>query len=151
MHSHGRALTSPMMRHLDELENYRIREDEFTWSTLVGWQFGDAHRHLDAAGCTAPSEVLDLTDRASSKPLPAWLWSHGTRGSAPVRRAALVHLRHRPGPGELVAGALRAVSTQAVVSPAPIICFSPSATEIGTRRGLADSCTGTWMLSTPLS
>ena len=36
---------SVMMRHLDRLENYRIREGEFVCTTLVGWQFGDAHLH----------------------------------------------------------------------------------------------------------
>lgn len=45
MHSQGRALVSLMMRHLDELENYTIREGEFTCSTLLGWQFGDGHLH----------------------------------------------------------------------------------------------------------
>ncbi|WP_108667282.1 DUF3556 domain-containing protein [Euzebya rosea] len=45
MHSQGRALMSLMMRHLDRLENYRIREGEFTCTTLIGWQFGDAHLH----------------------------------------------------------------------------------------------------------
>ena len=45
MHSQGRALMSLMMRHLDRLENYRIREAEFVCTTLVGWQFGDAHLH----------------------------------------------------------------------------------------------------------
>jgi len=45
MHSQGRALMSLMMRHLDKLENYRIREGEFVCTTLVGWQFGDAHLH----------------------------------------------------------------------------------------------------------
>ena len=45
MHSQGRGLVSLMMRHLDRLENYSIREGEFTCSTLLGWQFGDAHLH----------------------------------------------------------------------------------------------------------
>ncbi|MGY2085057.1 DUF3556 domain-containing protein [Blastococcus sp. SYSU DS0539] len=45
MHSQGRGLLSLMMRHLDRLENYRIREGEFVCTTLVGWQFGDAHLH----------------------------------------------------------------------------------------------------------
>jgi hypothetical protein len=45
MHSQGRGLLSLLMRHTDALENYRIREGEFTCSTLVGWQFGDAHLH----------------------------------------------------------------------------------------------------------
>jgi hypothetical protein len=45
MHSQGRGLVSLMMRHTDALENYRIREGEFTCTTLVGWQFGDAHLH----------------------------------------------------------------------------------------------------------
>lgn len=48
MHSQGRGLMSLMMRHLDRLENYRIREAEFTCTTLVGWQFGDAHLHNEA-------------------------------------------------------------------------------------------------------
>jgi hypothetical protein len=45
MHSQGRALLSLMMRHTDKLENYVIREGEFVCTTLVGWQFGDAHLH----------------------------------------------------------------------------------------------------------
>jgi hypothetical protein len=45
MHSQGRGLMSLMMRHLDRLEDYRIREGEFVCTTLVGWQFGDAHLH----------------------------------------------------------------------------------------------------------
>ena len=45
MHSQGRALVSLMMRHLDKMENYTIREGEFTCSTLLGWQFGDGHLH----------------------------------------------------------------------------------------------------------
>jgi hypothetical protein len=45
MHSQGRGLISLTMRHLDRLENYRIREGEFVCTTLVGWQFGDAHLH----------------------------------------------------------------------------------------------------------
>jgi hypothetical protein len=45
MHSQGRALISLMMRHTDSLENYRVREGEFTCSTLIGWQFGDGHLH----------------------------------------------------------------------------------------------------------
>ena len=48
MHSQGRGLMSMMMRHLDHLESYRIREAEFTCTTLVGWQFGDAHLHNEA-------------------------------------------------------------------------------------------------------
>lgn len=48
MHSQGRGLMSLMMRHLDRLENYRIREGEFVCTTLVGWQFGDAHLHNEA-------------------------------------------------------------------------------------------------------
>ncbi|HEU4513605.1 MAG TPA: DUF3556 domain-containing protein [Nocardioidaceae bacterium] len=48
MHSQGRGLISLMMRHLDRLENYRIREAEFVCTTLVGWQFGDAHLHNEA-------------------------------------------------------------------------------------------------------
>jgi len=45
MHSQGRGLMSLMMRHLDRLENYRIREGEFVCTLLVGWEFGDAHLH----------------------------------------------------------------------------------------------------------
>lgn len=45
MHSQGRALMSLMMRHLDRLENYTIREAEFTCTTLLGWNFGDGHLH----------------------------------------------------------------------------------------------------------
>lgn len=45
MHSQGRGLMSLMMRHLARLEDYRIREGEFVCTTLVGWQFGDAHLH----------------------------------------------------------------------------------------------------------
>jgi hypothetical protein len=45
MHSQGRALMSLMMRHLDQLDNYTIREAEFTCTTLVGWNFGDGHLH----------------------------------------------------------------------------------------------------------
>ncbi len=48
MHSQGRGLMSLMMRHLDKLESYRIREGEFVCTTLVGWQFGDAHLHNEA-------------------------------------------------------------------------------------------------------
>ncbi|MFD1860801.1 DUF3556 domain-containing protein [Aeromicrobium camelliae] len=48
MHSQGRGLMSLMMRHLDKLENYRIREAEFVCTTLVGWQFGDGHLHNEA-------------------------------------------------------------------------------------------------------
>jgi hypothetical protein len=48
MHSQGRGLMSLMMRHLGRLEDYRIREGEFVCTTLVGWQFGDAHLHNEA-------------------------------------------------------------------------------------------------------
>jgi hypothetical protein len=45
MNSHGRALSSVMLTHLDSPENYDIREGEFVLSTVVGWQFGDGHLH----------------------------------------------------------------------------------------------------------
>ncbi len=45
MHSQGRALTSLLMRHTDDLDRYVVREAEFVCTTLVGWQFGDAHLH----------------------------------------------------------------------------------------------------------
>jgi hypothetical protein len=48
MHSQGRALISLMMRHLDSLDAYTIREAEFTCSTVIGWQFGDGHLHNEA-------------------------------------------------------------------------------------------------------
>ncbi|WP_298176840.1 DUF3556 domain-containing protein [Saccharomonospora sp.] len=43
MHSHGRMHLSLMQRHLDKLENYRLREGEVVCTVLVGWQFGDGH------------------------------------------------------------------------------------------------------------
>lgn len=45
MNSHGRALSSVMLTHLDSPENYDIREGEFVMSSVVGWQFGDGHLH----------------------------------------------------------------------------------------------------------
>jgi hypothetical protein len=45
MNSHGRALSSLMLTHLDSPENYDIREGEFVLSSVVGWQFGDGHLH----------------------------------------------------------------------------------------------------------
>lgn len=45
MHSHGRALNTLMIRHLDDPQTYDIREGEFTASTVLGWQFGDGHLH----------------------------------------------------------------------------------------------------------
>ncbi|MCU1653042.1 MAG: hypothetical protein JWQ60_4191 [Pseudonocardia sp.] len=45
MNSHGRALSSLMLTHLDSAENYDIREGEFVMSSVVGWQFGDGHLH----------------------------------------------------------------------------------------------------------
>lgn len=66
MHSQGgRALISLMMRHTDELDNYVIREAEFVCTTLIGWQFGDAHLHNEQTiaavqrRCNfAPGEVI---------------------------------------------------------------------------------------------
>lgn len=43
MHSHGRMHLSLLQRHLDALENYRLREGEVVCTVLVGWQFGDGH------------------------------------------------------------------------------------------------------------
>lgn len=43
MHSHGRAHLSMLQRHLDSMENYRLREGEVVCTALVGWQFGDGH------------------------------------------------------------------------------------------------------------
>ncbi|MFL1599944.1 DUF3556 domain-containing protein [Gordonia amicalis] len=65
MHSQGRALISLMMRHTDDLDNYVIREAEFVCTTLIGWQFGDAHLHNEQTiaavqrRCNfAPGEVI---------------------------------------------------------------------------------------------
>lgn len=43
MHSHGPALLSLMQRHLDDLDNYRLREGEAVTTLFVGWMFGDGH------------------------------------------------------------------------------------------------------------
>jgi hypothetical protein len=45
MNTHGRALSSLLLTHLDNPENYDIREGEFVLASLVGWQFGDGHLH----------------------------------------------------------------------------------------------------------
>ncbi|MTV24082.1 DUF3556 domain-containing protein [Nitriliruptoraceae bacterium ZYF776] len=45
MNSHARGLLSVMLSHLDDPENYELREAEFVCSALVGWQFGDGHLH----------------------------------------------------------------------------------------------------------
>jgi hypothetical protein len=45
LNTHARGLLSVMMRHLDDVENYEVREAEFVCSALVGWQFGDGHLH----------------------------------------------------------------------------------------------------------
>jgi Transmembrane protein of unknown function (DUF3556) len=45
MNSHGRALSSLLLTHLDSAEGYTIREGEFVLSSVVGWQFGDGHLH----------------------------------------------------------------------------------------------------------
>lgn len=45
MNSHGRALSSLLLTHLDDPEDYTIREAEFVMSSVVGWQFGDGHLH----------------------------------------------------------------------------------------------------------
>lgn len=45
MHSHGRALSSLIIDHVDDPQNYDIREGEFVASTVLGWQFGDGHLH----------------------------------------------------------------------------------------------------------
>lgn len=45
MNSHGRALSSLILTHIDSPENYDIREGEFVLAALVGWQFGDGHLH----------------------------------------------------------------------------------------------------------
>lgn len=45
MNTHGRALASLMLTHLDDPEGYDIREGEFVLAHVVGWQFGDGHLH----------------------------------------------------------------------------------------------------------
>jgi hypothetical protein len=65
MHTHGRASASVLLSHLDDPQEYDIREGEFVLSSVVGWQFGDGHLHneffIDAVQerCQyAPGEVL---------------------------------------------------------------------------------------------
>lgn len=43
MHSHGPALLSLMQTHVDDLDNYRLREGEAMASLFLGWMFGDGH------------------------------------------------------------------------------------------------------------
>ena len=43
MMTQGRGQMSVMMRHLDDLDNYRFREGEMLCTFFVGWQFGDGH------------------------------------------------------------------------------------------------------------
>jgi hypothetical protein len=45
MHTHGRATASVLLSHLDNPNDYDIREGEFVLSSVVGWQFGDGHLH----------------------------------------------------------------------------------------------------------
>lgn len=61
MHTQGRGLVSLMMRHLDDLENYTIREGEFVLSNVVGWQFGDGHL-LDERLIAAIQEQCDFAE-----------------------------------------------------------------------------------------
>lgn len=45
LNTHARGILSVQLRHLDDVENYEIREAEFVCSDLLGWQFGDGHLH----------------------------------------------------------------------------------------------------------
>jgi hypothetical protein len=45
LNTHARGLLSVQLRHLDDVENYEMREAEFVCSDLIGWQFGDGHLH----------------------------------------------------------------------------------------------------------
>lgn len=45
MHSQGRGLFSVMYNHLDDPEDYALREGEIACSTFIGWNFGDGHLH----------------------------------------------------------------------------------------------------------
>jgi len=48
LHSQARGLNSVMMRHLgDDIDRYTLREAEFAFNAVVGWNFGDAHLHDD--------------------------------------------------------------------------------------------------------
>ena len=43
MNSQGRGHMSIMMDHVDDIDNYRLREGEMMCTFFVGWQFGDGH------------------------------------------------------------------------------------------------------------
>jgi len=46
MHSQGRGLHSLMLKHLgDEVDDYYVREAEFSFNALAGFNFGDGHLH----------------------------------------------------------------------------------------------------------
>lgn len=43
MMTQGRGQVSIMMNHLDNVDNYRLREGEMLCTFFIGWQFGDGH------------------------------------------------------------------------------------------------------------
>ncbi|MBA3300629.1 MAG: DUF3556 domain-containing protein [Thermoleophilaceae bacterium] len=45
MHSHGRALNGLVVRAVEDLEAYHVREGELISGIVNGWNFGDGHLH----------------------------------------------------------------------------------------------------------
>jgi hypothetical protein len=45
MHSHGRALNGLVMRAVDDVEDYDVREGELVAGVVLGYNFGDGHFH----------------------------------------------------------------------------------------------------------
>ncbi len=47
MHSHGRALNGLVLRAVDDIEEYSVREGELIAGVAIGWNFGDGHFHSE--------------------------------------------------------------------------------------------------------
>jgi hypothetical protein len=45
MHSHGRALNGLVLRAVDDVEDYSVREGELVAGVVLGYNFGDGHFH----------------------------------------------------------------------------------------------------------
>jgi hypothetical protein len=45
MHSHGRALNGLVLRAVDDVEDYTVREGELVAGVVLGYNFGDGHFH----------------------------------------------------------------------------------------------------------
>jgi Transmembrane protein of unknown function (DUF3556) len=45
MHSHGRALNGLVLRAVDDVEEYTVREGELVAGVVLGYNFGDGHFH----------------------------------------------------------------------------------------------------------